>query len=193
MSAVVGPDVNLLGLFTSAVDPYLLLEIELQRSEPVAGEQQVLRVDQLDERIICETDLKGPGSVAIVDQTVIVAGLEVHVAPGAAPPAGGHADLRILALQQQVEGLGLHLFPDILGNGVDLLAGGIALGSEAILAAPGNTAVSAVVGPDRSLDDLGMSAAVDPDVLGEVELQRGEPVAGEQQMLGVDQFDERIT
>ena len=43
-----------------------LLEVELQRCKSVAGEEQVLYVDNVEERVAREVDLKGERAVAVV-------------------------------------------------------------------------------------------------------------------------------
>ena len=59
--------------------------------------------------------------------------------PLGAPPSGRDTYLipaGIVNLELHVEGARLHLLPDVLRHGVALLACGIALGSEAVVAAP---------------------------------------------------------
>lgn len=44
----------------------LLFVVELQRCKSVAGEEQVLYVDNVEERVAREVDLKGERAVAVV-------------------------------------------------------------------------------------------------------------------------------
>ena len=108
--------------------------------------------------------------------------------PLGAPPASSDTDLipvGVVYLELQIERTRLHLLPDILRNGVALLARGIALGSEAVVAAPVDGSKRAVVLPDRSLHDFHMAAAIHPDVFSEVDTERCVATTSEEQVLGI--------
>ena len=165
-----------------AFDPDFLLEVQFDRGEAVAGEQEMALDEGGDEgRILGEVDLHGPGAVAVVGDQ-LVAGLDVAHVPARIPPAGGHAHLRIGGRDVQIEGLGHHLVPDVLRDlGDAFVVAVVTLQGEAVLAAPADGGAVLVL-PNGSLDDFRVAAAFDPDVLQEVERNRGEAVAGEQEM-----------
>ena len=137
----------------AAIHPDLFGEVDLQGCEPVAGEQQVLLVDQVRVGGIEQGDRQRPGAVAVVHEPFVVSGLEVLVGPGTAPPAGGHTDLRVGRADGQVEGLCLHPLSDIGRDSVNLLAGGMALGCKAVGSAPAYSTMTfrIVVLPDDGL------------------------------------------
>ena len=167
---------------TAAIDPLLLVEVDLLHGEAAAGEQQVLLVQQADEfRIAGEIHRQGPGAVSVVGEQ-LVARLEITAGPGLAPPAGGHTDLRIRAGHRHIEGLGLETLPDVGRELVDaFLAGRVqvaAFQAEAVDAVPVGFSGGTVVLPDDILDRLPVTAATALVIqLGQVDLF---PVIGEE-------------
>ena len=152
----------------------------------------MLLVEKILERCFGQVDLKGPGAVAVVYKTVVVAGLEVLVVQGAAPPAGGNADLGIGSLHTDVEGLAFHLCPQVGRKDRYLFSGLKALAGEAIGTAPAHFR-TAVICPEHILDGLPVSLflAFLPLFCGIVDFEKGEAVAGEEQVLLVKEIEER--
>ena len=167
---------------TATFDPDVFREEKGNRREPVTGKEEVLDIHHIEDRVAREIDFQGEGAVAVVGEQ-LVAGLEVAAGPGGAPPAGGHADLRIGSLDLQVEGLGLEPVPDVCREGADFLSGGITLSGEAVVAAPGHGTLRSVVLPERNQLGLPVSAVGSRFV---TQLRQGELPA----VVGVQLADE---
>ena len=150
----------------------------------------MLGIEHVEQRIACQVNSQAEGAVAIVLQQ-LVAREDVIAQPRGAPPAGGDAYLRTGALDGHVEGLGLQTLPDVLRNGIALLARRIALGSEAVVAAPVDLAERAAVRPDRNLHFL-HAGPVHPDVFGKVDVLYRVAATREEQMLGVEHVKQRV-
>ena len=92
-------------------------------------------------RSVAQVHAEGPGAVPVVLET-LVAGRGV-IAPLSGPPAGGDADLRVLALQDHIERFGLELVPDGLRERGDaLVVSVVAFQAEPVSAVPVDAAVA---------------------------------------------------
>ena len=103
---------------------------------------------------IGEVNLKSPSAVSVVNETLVIARLEVLVTPGTAPPTSGDTNLRIGCFHGQVECLALKPIPNILRElGNTLIVSVMAFKGEAICATPRNSRAD-FIGPDNLLNYL---------------------------------------
>ena len=130
---------------SAAIDPYILFEVNLQRSPSGTGEEQMLVIQRFDNRIVAEIDLQIEGSVVVGDDPVIhVVGLEIVVGslPLYAPVTVGDTDLVPVGILRELdeEGAGLDLVPDLLREfGDALVVGVLAFEAETIHAVPADS------------------------------------------------------
>ena len=131
-----------------------------------------------------QVDLNRPGAVAVVCEQ-FVARHDVVSRQVGAPPAGRDADLRISTRNRYIEGLRLQFLPDIHGHRVALLASGIALGSEAIVAAPVDLAKCASVRPNGNFYFNFSAATFNPYIFCKVKALYGVSTTSEEQVLSI--------
>ena len=193
MRTVVLPDIHLLGGIAATVYPDDFLEVDLQRGVTLTGEQQVLLVQDIHNRVAGEVEFNHEGSVFVNDDP-LVALADIGTGIGDAPPARGDAHIVPVGIDGglQVEGAGLHLVPQILRDGVDFLAGRVTLGGEAVITVPVDGTVRAVILPDGGPHNLFVATATNPLFLLEVDGQRGVTLTGEQQVLLVQDIHNRV-